>query len=117
MPQRVAKKNPVALKYQSGQESVLDTPITSIIRKILDLTGGNDPAGQVMGMIAPMMAFKPPVPSVYSPLKNTGNNIIRMLEDRAGNENALKRLSEQMKKIYGSSSPFEAEFGMPRKSK
>ena len=114
MPQRVAKKNPVALKYQSGQESVLDTLTTSIIRKILDLTGGNDPAGQVMGMIAPMMAFKPPVPT---PLKNTSNNIIRMLEDRAGKEDALKRLSEQMKKIYGSSSPFEAEFGMPRKPK
>ena len=113
MPAKI--KNPIALKYQSGQESVLDTPTTSIIRKILDLTGGNDPAGQIMGMIAPMMAVKPPVPT---PLKNIGSNIIKMIEDRAAYENVIKRIFEQKKKMYSSpSSPFEAEFGMPRKSK
>ena len=52
MPQRVAKKNPVPLKYRTGMESVTNTPATRIIRTILDLTGGNDPGGQVMGVVA-----------------------------------------------------------------
>ena len=112
-----AKRNVIPLKYQAGQESVLDTPATSIIRAILNLSGGNDPAGQIMGVTSPMMAIRPVKSMIEKSLSpRIGRDMIRMIEDRYGYEDAMKRLAEQMERNYSSPlSAFEAEFGMPRK--